>query len=225
MGDRNEASEQRYMVRLLSGQSQDGRRTLALRIYIFSDSDPQFLQTLEVSEDDFQTLKAEQGILVDFKQFSGKVTGLLKQCIEAQHDNPPKFRAVLYMSAADSELKLVETNDFKQIPHICLRFRCGSDSDIKSFLAFRLEELKCERNLLLGQVSSARSDCQTAKEELQTQRQKLHSIESAHNVMVLEATATSREMQATAHRELIKQREDLLCTHERRALCECTNQV
>lgn len=220
VSDRNEASEEMYMIRLLLGQRRDSKRTPTLRTFIFSEDDPQFLQTLECSEDDFQTLKAEQGILVDFKHFSGKITDLLRRCIDAQDEGTPKFRAVLCLSTLESQLKLVETNDFKQIPHICLSFRCGSDSDIKSFLAYRLNELISERDVLQSQVSSSRADLRIAHEELQTQFEKLQSMESSHNSMSMQASAASKEMQATAHRELIKQREDLMVAHERFALCD-----
>jgi hypothetical protein len=42
-----------------------------LRIHASSEDDPFFLHTLEVTEDEFQCLKADQGILVDFASFPG----------------------------------------------------------------------------------------------------------------------------------------------------------
>ncbi len=61
-----------------------------LRIHISSEDDPFFLHTLEVSEDDFQTLKAEQGILVDFSNFPGKIITLLEKCLSAQQPDMPR---------------------------------------------------------------------------------------------------------------------------------------
>jgi spindle assembly abnormal protein 6 len=61
-----------------------------LRIHISSEDDPFFLHTLEVSEDDFQTLKAEQGILVDFGNFPGKIITLLEKCLSAQQPDMPR---------------------------------------------------------------------------------------------------------------------------------------
>ena len=54
-----------------------------LSIHIFSEEDLLFLNTLEVSEEEFQVLKAEQGILVDFAHFPGKVISLLEKCVQA----------------------------------------------------------------------------------------------------------------------------------------------
>jgi hypothetical protein len=102
-----------------------------LRIHVSSEEDPYFLHTLEVTEDEFQSLKAEQGILVDFASFPGKIISLLERCIASQAADMPRFQAVLAVRAADSGLKIVETNDFKQLPHITLAFRPGNNFTVK----------------------------------------------------------------------------------------------
>lgn len=56
--------------------------------------------------------------------------------------------------------KVVETNDFNQLPHITLAFRPGNDATVKVFLAGRLSEVQAvqtalERDLSRAQVSSA----------------------------------------------------------------------
>lgn len=48
------------------------------------------LHTLEFSEEEFQALKAEQGILVDFGNFPGKIIGLLERCIASSHEEAPR---------------------------------------------------------------------------------------------------------------------------------------
>ena len=66
-------------------------RLQILRIHVSSDEDLFFLHTLEVSEEEFQSLKIEQGILVDFGNFPGKVITLLQKCILAQTEDPPRY--------------------------------------------------------------------------------------------------------------------------------------
>jgi hypothetical protein len=44
-------------------------------------------------------------------------------------------------SAGQASLRVVENNDFKQLPHLTLALRPGSDAALKQFLAFRLGEL------------------------------------------------------------------------------------
>ncbi|KAJ1510666.1 Spindle assembly abnormal protein 6 [Coelomomyces lativittatus] len=49
-------------------------------ICITQDPDSFFLYTLSLSEDDFHTLKAEQGLVVDFNVFPDKLIELLSSC-------------------------------------------------------------------------------------------------------------------------------------------------
>jgi spindle assembly abnormal protein 6 len=61
-----------------------------LVIQIWNEQDLSSLHTLEVKEDDFQALKVEQGILVDFGGFPAKIIALLQRCLASCHDNPPR---------------------------------------------------------------------------------------------------------------------------------------
>lgn len=45
-----------------------------------------------------------------------------------------RFHCVLTITGGQSVLKIVETNDFKQLAHISLLFRAGNDSAIKEVL-------------------------------------------------------------------------------------------
>ncbi len=62
-----------------------------LRIHLSSEEDLFLLHTLEFSEEEFQALKAEQGILVDFGNFPGKIIGLLERCIASSHQEAPRY--------------------------------------------------------------------------------------------------------------------------------------
>jgi spindle assembly abnormal protein 6 len=58
-------------------------------VQITNELDPFFFYSLEVNEDDFQSLKVEQCILVDFATFPHKFIELLEQCIvSSSTDNP-----------------------------------------------------------------------------------------------------------------------------------------
>jgi spindle assembly abnormal protein 6 len=61
-----------------------------LKIHLSSEDDLFLLHTLEFTEEEFQTLKAEQGILVDFGNFPGKIIGLLERCIASRHEEAPR---------------------------------------------------------------------------------------------------------------------------------------
>ena len=66
-----------------------------LRINFSSEEELLFLHTLEVGEDDFQTLKVEQGILVDFSSFPAKLVSLLQKCIDSKGEKQPRFAIAL----------------------------------------------------------------------------------------------------------------------------------
>ena len=68
-------------------------RAQALRVYLLNEADLTFLHSLEVSEEDFSALKAEQGILVDFGSFPVKLVSLLEKCIAARVQDPPRRAA------------------------------------------------------------------------------------------------------------------------------------
>lgn len=68
-----------------------GHHPQTLRVQLTSEEDPFFLHTLEVSEEDFSTLKVEQGILVDFGTFPGKLIELLDACIDSRNQDPARY--------------------------------------------------------------------------------------------------------------------------------------
>ena len=74
-----------------SGALADGTwRAQVLRMLLSSEADAQFLHTLQVSTDEFQALKAQQSILVDFGGFPGKIVSLLRKCSAVRAEHPPR---------------------------------------------------------------------------------------------------------------------------------------
>ncbi len=68
-----------------------------------------------------------------------------------------RFQAILSIQEGVSVFRVVETNDFNQLPHITLAFRPGNDAAVKAFLAGRLSEVRAshaslERDLSRAQV-------------------------------------------------------------------------
>ena len=61
----------------------------ALRVWLSNEGDACFLHTLDVGEDDFAGLKAQQGILVDFGGFPNKLIALLDRCAAAAAEHQP----------------------------------------------------------------------------------------------------------------------------------------
>ena len=66
-----------------------------------------------------------------------------------------RFQAILSIQEGVSVFKVVETNDFNQLPHITLAFRPGNDAAVKAFLASRLSEVQTSHERLRGDLSRA----------------------------------------------------------------------
>ena len=64
--------------------------TQVLDIKLTDEADPYFYYHLEIGEDDFHALRAEQNLLVDFVQFPHKFIELLEATVNCRDDEHPK---------------------------------------------------------------------------------------------------------------------------------------
>uniref|UniRef100_A0A8D1GHV6 Spindle assembly abnormal protein 6 homolog n=1 Tax=Sus scrofa TaxID=9823 RepID=A0A8D1GHV6_PIG len=135
----------RVSIELQSVSNPVHRKDLVIRLT--DDTDPFFLYNLVISEEDFQSLKFQQGLLIDFLAFPQKFIDLLQQCTQEHAKEIPRFllqlvspEAILDNSSAF--LNVVETNPFKHLTHLSLKLLPGSDVEIKKFLA---DCLKCSK--------------------------------------------------------------------------------
>lgn len=185
----------------------------ALKVHLTSEDDAFFLHSLEVSEEDFQGLKAEQGILVDFATFPSKVVELLERCIHHGGEESPKFLAILsghsHVDGArmpgESVLSIVEMNQFKQLNHIALRFRPGNDAAIKRHLATRLNETKARAARLAEQLrasEAANAEAAAGAEELQGHLRRKAAEEDA---LRSELSTTHAQALAVARADALKE--------------------
>ena len=65
-----------------------------------------------------------------------------------------RFQAVLVAREGASLVRVVETNDFNQLPHVALAFRPGGDAAVKHFLASRLAERRAANATLEAALST-----------------------------------------------------------------------
>ncbi|NP_001026444.2 spindle assembly abnormal protein 6 homolog [Gallus gallus] len=163
---RSQACEERRLnvrvnVELLSISNPVHKKDLAVRLT--DDADPFFLYNLVISEEDFQSLKSQQGLLVDFSAFPQKFIDLLQQCIQEQNKDIPRFLLQLVYSGSVLDhtpvsLNVVETNPFKHLTHLSLKFLPGNDAEIKKFLARCLKCLKEDKMTLEDKLRKTEED-------------------------------------------------------------------
>ncbi|KAF7470520.1 spindle assembly abnormal protein 6-like [Marmota monax] len=137
----------RVSIELQSVSNPVHRKDLVIRLT--DDTDPFFLYNLIISEEDFQSLKFQQGLLVDFLAFPQKFIDLLQQCTQEHVKEIPRFLLQLISPAAILDnspafLNVIETNPFKHLTHLSLKLLPGNDVEIKKFLAGCL---KCSKTL------------------------------------------------------------------------------
>ncbi|XP_062868948.1 spindle assembly abnormal protein 6 homolog isoform X2 [Trichomycterus rosablanca] len=137
------------------------RKDLVVRLT--DDADLYFLYNLVISEEDFQSLKVQQGLLIDFTAFPQKFIDLLEQCISEQSKENPRF--LLQLSSPSSalnhgpaNLNVVETNAFKHLTHLSLKLLPGSDVEVKKYLASCLAMVKEEKEQLQQRLKKTEDD-------------------------------------------------------------------
>ncbi|KAF4709132.1 Spindle assembly abnormal protein 6, partial [Perkinsus olseni] len=119
----------------------------ALMITITDGRDPFFLYTLSLAETDYHTLKTEQRLLVDFQNFPKMITELVAECAHNGGSPPAGGQNMsVYLtvgeSTVESTLSIIEANQFREITHLCLRMRKGTDEVLKHYLASKLSHFQ-----------------------------------------------------------------------------------
>ncbi|KAM5293493.1 spindle assembly abnormal protein 6 homolog [Glossophaga mutica] len=169
------------------------RKDLVIRLT--DDTDPFFLYNLVISEEDFQSLKFQQGLLVDFLAFPQKFIDLLRQCTQEQARETPRFLLQLVSPAAVLDnspalLNVVETNPFKHLTHLSLKLLPGNDVEIKKFLAGCL---KCSKEEKLSLTQSLEDVTRQLNITQKTLSEKVQELDKLRNEWAAHTAALSNK--------------------------------
>ncbi|CAM9571687.1 unnamed protein product, partial [Hapterophycus canaliculatus] len=115
----------------------------------------------------------------------------------------PSFLARLEttVSGGLSVFSVVETNPFKELTHLSLKFRAGNDAAIKTYLAARLRQLKAEVSLTASNLEETRASL--AQESAARSR-----LDSEVSALRLDRERDLRDLRAAHSAELTTARED-----------------
>ncbi|KAM3914308.1 spindle assembly abnormal protein 6 homolog [Leptodactylus fuscus] len=205
-----DCSERRQTVRICIEQrtasTPVNKKDLVVRMT--DDTDPFFLYNLLISEDDFQSLKLQQGLLVDFSAFPQKFIDLIYQCINEENKEVPRFLLQLTSAAvlgiSPAQLDVVETNPFKHLTHLSLRLLPANDMEVKTYLATCLKCIKEEKMVLQHKLQKTEDDLTRqllfAQQSLSEKSSELENLKSDSSSVV-----TSLKIQHTA--ELTSEKE------------------
>ncbi|KAF3691377.1 Spindle assembly abnormal protein 6 -like protein [Channa argus] len=182
-----------------------------LLVRLTDDTDPYFLFSLCISEEDFQSLKVQQGLLIDFASFPQKFIDLLNLCYSEQESDHPRFLLQLSCQSpvleGPANFSVVETNAFKHLNHLSLRLAQGSDKEVKDYLAVCLSSLKGEKQALEMKLKKTEDDLTRqlnyAQQTLSEKTKELDKLRS-------EWTSQSSSLSSRHSQELQSEREKAL---------------
>ncbi|XP_071800128.1 spindle assembly abnormal protein 6 homolog [Asterias amurensis] len=211
----------RVQLELQTSASPMQRKELNVRLT--DDADPFFLFNLALGEEDFQSLKVQQGLLVDFSAFPQKLIELLQRCFEEQSKDSPKF--VLHLMRSEplaqglAELCLVETNPFKHLTHLALKLQPGNDTDVKKYLATCLKSLQAEHNKVSMRLTHTETSLSGQLKEthkaLSSRTHELESLRSEWSAHTESLVAKHKQELAEERQKAMQNQRDLEQRHER----------
>ena len=198
------------------------RNQKVLHIQLTDEADAFLLYTLDISEDDFHALKTEQSILVDFPTFPSKFVELLKHCQSAAGEDHPRFVAVLSTLGGAPVLTVTETNPFRQLAHLALRFVSGNDAAIKKYLAGRVADFKAQLALTRDELGERTAQLQETAELAAGQTEKLRTIEEDHVRALHELDVKQQSQLASAKEAAVAAQQEMsrLADQERSRVVE-----
>ena len=119
-----------------------------LIIQVTNPNDPLFLYSLELSELEYQQLKNEQSLLVDFQNFPDFIVQMIDCC---KKDNNDKFTCVFntggqgennFGSSNLGILSVEEKTQYRKLNHIVLKLKAANDTTLKKYLSDLSKEYK-----------------------------------------------------------------------------------
>jgi len=119
-----------------------------LIIQVTNPNDPLFLYSLELSELEYQQLKNEQSLLVDFQNFPDFIVQMIDCC---KKDNNDKFTCVFNTGGQGENnfgsnnlgiLSVEEKTQYRKLSHIVLKLKAANDTTLKKYLSDLSKEYK-----------------------------------------------------------------------------------
>ena len=204
---RSSTREERHAVLQLSIGMSIANSHTKLSIEVTDETDPFFYYQLECDETEFHRLKQEQSIIVDFQQFPGKFVELL----DLAYKESPTFACIFLCDIGSQEgtLSIVETNRFKQLTHLSLRFRSGNDEILKVYLAGELKKLKHERDDLLLNLNNCRDTLDERGKEIDRLTENI-SILKHDNEKMTESLEAQKQREIKNLQDNMEQRQNRL---------------
>ena len=153
-----------------------------------------FYHSLALGESDFHALRSEQRLLVDFQSFPKQLADLLRRCCEAGSGSS-MIASLECTAAGESRLNIVESTNFRELIHIDLRLRQGSDEVVKKHLAKKLRVCRAE-------LQSAERRLTECGDALDRSKKQVDEFSARAKVVADERSHLENSLQTTHQREV-----------------------
>eukprot|EP00088_Acartia_fossae_P008626 TRINITY_DN14146_c0_g1_i1.p1 TRINITY_DN14146_c0_g1~~TRINITY_DN14146_c0_g1_i1.p1 ORF type:complete len:683 (+),score=187.53 TRINITY_DN14146_c0_g1_i1:221-2050(+) len=146
-------------------------------IQVTDKHDPMLFYSLCIAEEDFQNLKASQGLLVDFTTFPGMLAQLLDKCEQEGDNSSPAFILIFNLSPDSTcTLEFTELNLFKHLCHLSLMIMKATDTKLKEYLVSCIQQLKTDLHQTSCQLSVSQQQLTDRQEQLSQHMKQLEAV-------------------------------------------------
>ena len=176
-----------------------------ISIQIIDNNDPLFFYYLKIDENEYQLLKKEQSLFIEFKNFSDFIYKMLNNCLK---ENFNCF--IIIMKNEEAFIKIEEQTQFRRLNHLTLKLNQLNNSDLKIHLGKILNEYKerCDKLLVKNKEITQNIDIlRNEKNLLETNYEKLKNENKDEIEKII--TEKNKEIKIL-NEENLKQKEELI---------------
>ena len=167
------------IIKLLEKQPQ-------LIIQVTNPNDPLFLYSLDLSEIEYQQLKTEQSLLVDFQNFPDFIIKIFYYC---KNDKEDIYTCVLTLGGLDENnfssggvgiLTVEEKTQYRKLNHLILKLQAANDISLKKYLSDVSKEYKEKFENLTMKFNDLNQNYELIMKENSNLKENLQKIEYEH---------------------------------------------
>ncbi|VDM16608.1 unnamed protein product [Hydatigera taeniaeformis] len=181
----------------------------SLDITLTDDADMYFLFTAKIFASDFQKLKEQQGLIVEYNAFGQMIADLLTKCLAEENNNSPRYILQFSETSEPHMLEIVETTDFRRLTHLAINFTAASDETLKAYLVSYIKKSKAAHELTLEKLRRSES---VLSQQLASASQAIELLKSKH-FSELEALQTAHKDEISGLRSKLESQASLLATN------------
>ena len=156
-----------------------------LVIQVTNPNDPLFLYTLDLSEIEYQQLKTEQSLLVDFQNFPDFITKMFYYC---KNDKDDIYSCVLSLGGGEENfsaggrgvLAVEEKTQYRKLNHLILKLQAANDITLKKYLSDVSKEYKEKFENLSQKYSDLNQNYEILVKEKENMKENLQKLEYEH---------------------------------------------